>query len=492
MLALAILVLSTTVASADNSTTTTTASTTTTTLPPAPPGFEDTAVSVYQAELAAAQELGQGQGLESVALYQQQMDALGPSGLAQFYSATEQVPEWSQIPSLMQTIVADVPTQATQSSAVTRSAGRSSAPSATLMAMITRPSPGPEAPVGSATLVGAAAGTVNPYNPTGCDTTDYDVPIFAAQIVLDVATGLYDAINPFAHSIDPFTGGLIIDALTVIAAVVAGAAAVVHDTLVYLQTLENECQGNNTSGYIANIDNTTVAAYNLATTIGTSTLTIQTDVANIQTQITSFQTTIQQALTSDTQALQATTGNGNQGTTTELQIIQTALQNDASAIQSAETSNGQQVVAGTTKIQTSLSSALSQALHETDSDAQGLTTLFTQGNQQILNTVQSNFAATQKQYQSSLQILIEQALSGWGPVVPEVELMLPVSMGGLLNATPVGVQEVVTADIGGLQAQGVKVKALAITDLSAANAALAGGKWTVAWTDYEQAYEAAA
>ncbi|MGH9017651.1 MAG: hypothetical protein ACRDY1_07880, partial [Acidimicrobiales bacterium] len=83
-------------------------------------------------------------------------------------------------------------------------------------------------------------------------------------------------------------------------------------------------------------------------------------------------------------------------------------------------------------------------------------------------------------------------LAGWAPVVPEVQLMLPTSMGGLLNATPVGVQEVVTTDIAGLQKQGVAVKAVAITDLAMANNYLAAGKYTLAWSYYARAYQAAA
>jgi hypothetical protein len=54
------------------------------------------------------------------------------------------------------------------------------------------------------------------------------------------------------------------------------------------------------------------------------------------------------------------------------------------------------------------------------------------------------------------------------------------------------VQEVVTSDIAGLTAQGVKIKALAVTDLSAGNTALAAGQYTTAWSDYEQAYQAVA
>jgi len=476
-----VLVGSTTVVSADDTTTTTQAPLS---LPPAPPNFVNTLVAIYQSVLSTAQTLGQGQGLESVTQYQQQLSNSDPQALAEFYYATQQLPEWNQIPSLMQTIASGVPTSAHLSSSTTGSR-RSTA----TLTSVVRPAVG-EQGAGSAVLVDTKP--VNPYMPTQCDTTDYDAPIFAAQIVLDVATGVYDGVSPFAHSVDPFSAGPEEDVASVVASVVIGAASIVHDTLIYLQTLENECQGNNTSGYLDNIDNTTVATYNLVTTIGTSTATIETGIQNIQTQLNSFQTTIEQALSSDTQTLQATVGGDTQGTATELQVIQTALQNDATTIESLETTNSQQVVAGTTKISTALSADLTQILNEIDTDAQALTTLVTQGNQKIVNALQSTFAASQQQYQSSLQVEIEQGLAGWAPVVPEVQLMLPVSMGGLLNATPVGVQEVVTTDIANLQAQGVKVKAAAITDLSLANSYLAANNYLSAWSYYAQAYQAAA
>jgi hypothetical protein len=479
VVAAALLAGSATSVAADDSST----STTTTTLPPAPDGFADSLVANYQAVLGVAQALGQGQGLESLSDYQSQVSGLSDQDLADLYYVSEQNTQWSQIPSLMQTIAADVPGAANLSSKATGPPKM-----ATLMALVRSTG---NSPLRHATLVQNTT-PVGPFTQAQCDTTDYDAPIFAAQIVLDVAVGVYDGINPFAHSEDPFTAGPVEDVLTVVAAVAVAAASVVHDTLVYLQTLEQNCQGNNTSGFIANIDNTTVATYDLATTLNTSIATITTDVQNIQTQITSFQTTITQALADDTQLLQTTTGSDDQGITTELQIIQSALQNDVTTISSAEKSNDQQVISGATTIQNSISSMLSQILHETDSEAQGLNTFITQENQQILNALQSSATQAQQEYEANLQVLIEQGLAGWAPVVPEVQLMLPAKLGGLLDATPVGVQEVVTSDIQGLQAQGVKVKALAITDLSYANAALAAGNYVGAWSYYAQAYQLAA
>jgi hypothetical protein len=224
--------------------------------------------------------------------------------------------------------------------------------------------------------------------------------------------------------------------------------------------------------------------------------TTQQDVVNVEGQVTTIQQSLEQSLASDTQTLQVTAGSDTQSSASELQVIQTALQQDVTTIESLETHNGQQVVNEDDKdaaaIQAELSTLLTRVLNETDTDAQGLTNLVTQGNQQIMNALQSNFAAQQQQYEANLQEEIEQGLAGWAPVVPQVTLILPVSMGGLLNATPIGVQEVVTTDIAGLQKIGVAVKAAAITDLSDANAALAAGQYPTAWTYYEDAYQAAA
>jgi hypothetical protein len=185
-------------------------------------------------------------------------------------------------------------------------------------------------------------------------------------------------------------------------------------------------------------------------------------------------------------------GTDTQSTATELQTIQSALQSDLTTIEGAQTTTGQtekaEVDKGTSTLQTAISAALTQILHETDSDAQGVTTLVTQGNQQILNTLQSTFSAQQQQFDTSLQLEIEEGLAGWQPVVPETQLMLPASLGGYLNSTPVGVQEVVTSDLQALQSIGVAVKPAAVTYLSAANAALAAGQYSTAWNDYALSY----
>jgi hypothetical protein len=219
-------------------------------------------------------------------------------------------------------------------------------------------------------------------------------------------------------------------------------------------------------------------------------------VVNIQSGLSSLQTTLQQSLQSDTQTLQTTVGTDTTVTVTELQTIQSALQTDLTSIENVETTTGQSVTSetdkGTLTIQTAMAAALTQILNETDSDAKGLTTLITQGNQQILNALQSNASSELTQYQENLRFLIEQGLAGWGPVLPEVKLILPASLGGLLNSTPVGVQELVTADLQSAQSLGLKIKPAALTDLSAANTALAAKQYVTAWNDYAQAYQALA
>jgi hypothetical protein len=464
-------------ASADSGTTT------------APAGFGASIENVYTQELATAQALGQTGGFETQAQFNSQVTALSSTSLAEIYTVTQQVPEWNQIPTLMQTIAADVPPTATQSS----------------FRVATKASDGRGPKVTNAILTGDILtgfnGTteVSPFVPQSCPTAPPEAAIFAAQIVIDVANSAYNAFVALGSISALASDFAAIAAGAIIGGVVLLVAQIVHDTLVYLQALANDCAAANLAGQVGNIDNTTVATYGvvasmmgLIETSQTTENTTEQDVLNLQTGLTTVQQTLVQALTSSTQTLQVTTGSDNQGSQTELQTIQSALQNDVTTIENLETSNGQQVVSGDTKIQTTISTNLSQIINETDTDAQGLTTLITQGNQQVINALQANFSTSQAQYEATLQIEIEQGLAGWGPVVPEVELMLPVSKGGLLNATPVGVQEVVTSDIAGLQKQGVAIKAAAVTDLSQANAALAAGQWTVAWTDYELAYQASA
>jgi hypothetical protein len=502
--AASLVLVSTATATSADTTSTTAPSGIPSTLPPAPPGFSNTLVSTYQSEVATAQAIGQSQGFEPVSQYQQQVSGLNTSSLSALYYVTQQDPEWNQIPSLMQTIAADVPSPgsaAAQTSAF-RSPAPAGAPTATLDAFRVR-SPaggaGKRAVRHAVLTANIPTSPVAPFVPQSCPAAPPEAAIFAAQIVIDVAGAAFNVAVALANISEFASDFVAIGVAASIAGTVLLIGQIVHDTLVYLQSLANDCAAANLGNAVANIDNTTLATYNLMTSMyglivqsqSTETTTDQ-DVQNLQTGLTTVQQTLIQALTSSTDTQQSTTGGDTQGSNTELQIIQTALQNDLTTIQKLQTTTSQQVVNGVSTIQTNLSGDLTQIIHETDTDAQGLSTLITGGNQQILNALQSNFATTQQEFQSNLQVEIEQDLSGWAPVVPEVQLILPASMGGYLDATPVGVQETVTNDIASLQKAGVAIKPLAITDLAAANAALTAHNYTLAWTDYADAYQLAA
>ncbi len=487
-----------------------TSTTTTTTLPPAPAWFSAELVNTYQAELSTARALGKTSGFESLAQYKRQVANLNAPALATFFHVTQHVPHWNEVPALMQTIAAGARLPAASSSSSVApgpaSAAGSGGASVGLSSFI-RPSTTAAVLAAlhnqlaalhnqNAILVGTPVG---PFTAEPCPTAPSEASIFAAQIVIDVASALFNGLVA-ASNISEFVSNFAAIFLGAIVAVtVYLVALIVHDTLVYEEDLAVDCANENLAGQVANIDNTTIQSYSLLTNMmqlvvqsQSTESTTEQDVVNLQNELGTVQQTLTEALTTSTQTVQSALGGDNQSQNTEMLVIQSALQKDLTTIQALQTTTGNEVVSGDTTIESSIVADQTQVIHEIDSDSQGITTLLTQYNQQITNALQSNFAMTQQQYENNLQVEIEQGLAGWAPVVPEVELMTPASNGGLLNATPVGVQEVVTSDIQGLQAIGVKVKSLAVTDLAAGNAALAAKQYYTAWTDYQIAYQAAA
>jgi len=480
----------------------TVASSTPSNVGPAPTGFAANLVSTYQSELATVSALGQSSSVEPLGQFQNQVSAMSSAELAQFNSVIQQVPQWSEIPALMASIAANSPTlppgtEANLSSLkVKGSAFGAKAFSSRTRSMVRAVLASVRTP-----NVVLADSPVAPFVPQACPTPPSEASIFAAQIVIDVVTSVYNISQIFGEGqVLGVYGGIGFSIAAVIAEIVVTAVQIVHDVLVYQLNLANDCANANIAGEVANVDNTTVAIYGLMTSTQTLIVQLQAtqaktqqDVENIvNTGLVTFQQTIQQALTSDSNTLQATAGGDSQTTGTELQILQTALQNDDATIEKTETTTGQQVVSGVASIQSSLASDLTQIINEIDADAQGLTTLVVQGNQKILNTIQSQAAMTLQQYQGYLKLQIEQALAGWGPLVPEVKFMLPAKYGGFLDSTPVGVQSVVTSDLAAMQKIGAPVKPTAVTLLSAGNTALAAGQYTTAFTDFAKAYQALA
>lgn len=461
-------------------------------LKPAPQGFGTTVDNVYGSIFSVGQQLGQSSAMQPLAAYQQNISQLSDTQLAAYYSAAQQNPEWYQIPALMQTVASGVQ--------------GANVPSATKLSTTGAAAASGSVKKGAkSTTHGISNGAgphVAPFIPQTCPDGIPDSAIFALQIVIDVSQGLYNVLaalsSAFADAIDAQVGiGLSAAATGVVLAV----ATIVHDVLVFEQQLANDCASNNLAGYVANIDNTTTQDYGLVTTLASAIAQLQTDdvsntqnIQNIQTQLTSFQTTVLQTIATDTQTLQTAVGSVTQGLTTQLQTDVTALTQDSTSLGADVTTISSTVInqvnADSSGVQAALSLDLTQLLNEMDTDAKGLTTLITQDNQQVLNAVQANFTTQQTEYYANLTLQIQQGLALWGSRVPEVQFMLPATMGGYLNSTPVGVQEVVTSGLNALVAIGVKVSATAAKDLTAANTALTAKQYTTAYADYALCYEA--
>jgi hypothetical protein len=519
-------------------------------LQPAPPGFANTMVNIYQSEVSVAQQLSQDPALEPVSQYQQALSQLTPAQLAAVYFATQQSPEFVQIPSLVQTVASAIPPSGSapapaamagapaQLRPVGPTAASKSSPSAhSGVALPSKQTPSKQtpskqtpskqtpskqtpskvispktaAPASTANAAASAIQQVQPYDPSNkdllsnpwadCSTYTQRVPlaaIFAVQIILDAANGAYNilsAINAAGAETDYFDGVL---AASIAVAAVALAAQIIVDTLTYVYNVDFNaaaaCVSNDQLGYLNNIDNTTTQAYGLLTTAASTLTLLQTMDTNIQLQLTSVQNSLQTAITNDTTTMQTTVGSDTQAVTTQLQTNLTALKQDVDSINTDQTTLNQTVVnqvnTDSSQVSSALSSALSKILNEIDTAAGGLTTLVTQDNQQIMNTLQANFNTQQGQHKSDLKVSIEEALAKWGNSVPPVQYILPVSQGGFLNSTPVGVQEVVTDDLAALAADGVKASPAALTDLKNANAALAAGQYVAAYGDYASCYEA--
>jgi hypothetical protein len=279
------------------------------------------------------------------------------------------------------------------------------------------------------------------------------------------------------------------------------AGEITHDVMDFENAPVPECRAKHTLEYAANIDNTTVQVYALLTTTAAAITQLQTtenttdqDVQAVQTQLTSVHNSLENAIASDTQTLQTVTGSDTQAVTTQLQTNLTALKQDVDSINTDQSSLSQSVInqvnTDSSQVQSALSSALSKILSETDTTAAGLTTLVTQNNQQVMNTLQANFKTQQSQHNSDLKIRIEKALAQAGLVPPPVQFILPASQGGYLNSTPVGVQEVVTDDLSAMTALGVKVPPSALTNFKTANTALAAGQYITAYQNYAACYNA--
>lgn len=103
---------------------------------------------------------------------------------------------------------------------------------------------------------------------------------------------------------------------------------------------------------------------------------------------------------------------------------------------------------------------------------------------QILNQL----AAVQASINLQIKVVIEQDLlePGTGSVV---EVQIPASQGGYLDAVPIGVQAIVTNALAQMNGAGQAVNPAAPEDLASANADLAAGKYRQAYALYAQTYK---
>ena len=482
-------------------------------LQPAPDGFSNTVDNIYQSEYSVAQQLGQSSTVEPVSQYTQAVSQLSPTQLAILYSAAQHNPEWVQIPSLMQTVASALPGSGLTTTATTISTEKAALSVAKPRTSLSTTGSSPtSAKKAGATKAGStvvlndtnsSATPVQPFSPQDCssDPNIPDAAIFAIEIVNDVAYGTYNFVTIEATVFDVPPVSLIFLAIAEVASVVVLVSQITEDTLNYEALPASECDANNQDGYLANIDNTTTQTYALLaslagtlTSIQSTVNTTQTDVQNVEAQLTDLKNTFLTTIASDTQTMQATVGSDTQAVTSQLETDLKALQTDVTDIQTDQNTLSQTVTndvnAGTSQVQSALSTDLKQTLSEIDNQAGSLSTLVTGDNQQVMNTLQANFTTQQNEYHSNLKISIEKALAQWGSVVPPVQYVLPASQGGYLNSTPVGVQEVVTDDMNALGADGLKASPAALKYLQQANAALAAGQYTTAYTDYASCYEA--
>jgi len=73
---------------------------------------------------------------------------------------------------------------------------------------------------------------------------------------------------------------------------------------------------------------------------------------------------------------------------------------------------------------------------------------------------------------------------------PNIAYELPTSVGGNLNSTPIGVQEIVTNALSEAQAAGRPINSAATRDVALANAAHAAKNYANAYTLFQESYQA--
>lgn len=105
-----------------------------------------------------------------------------------------------------------------------------------------------------------------------------------------------------------------------------------------------------------------------------------------------------------------------------------------------------------------------------------------------VDTVSQQVSVVQQTEDEQLTLNIQQALTAPATSAPNAAYEEPASVGGNLNSTPIGVQELVTQDLLEAQSAGIEVNPAANQDLASGNVALSNEQYKTAYADFHAAY----
>ena len=105
-----------------------------------------------------------------------------------------------------------------------------------------------------------------------------------------------------------------------------------------------------------------------------------------------------------------------------------------------------------------------------------------------VDTVSAQVSVVQQTEDEQLTLNIQQALTAPATSAPNAAYEEPASVGGNLDSTPIGVQELVTRDLLEAQSAGITVNPAANQDLASGNVALSNDQYKTAYADFHAAY----
>jgi hypothetical protein len=479
----------------------------------APPGFAATAVNVYQSVYDYDQDQGQAGSIQTPTQYKTQISQLSPDDLAVFYKVVSQQPEWFQIPAIIESISSAGANSPVNASNRPQSGAKSKASHATA-----NDASGANSPV----QFYVPNGKANNYSDSasGCawQQSEGDAAIFGLQIILDVATSVYNVST--LNGLEGNGLGQPLASLTAAAAFAIGfvadglllVAQIAHDATVYESLKPAECQQNDALGYGANIDNTTVQTYNLMTNaiaglvqVQSTASTTDQDVQTVESELTSFQTSLGDAIAQNAQAIESALGSDSQGIISQLQTDNNALEQDSSTVQSTlaqmqSTLGGQlgsEISSDTAPLLTTagLNSAVTTILGEIDGQAQTEVEDLTLGTSydfnQLNDGINGVYTFESRTETEQLKLDIESILLSTSSAAPP-DFEVPGSDGGLLttpNTYNVSVADIVTTADAEVSASGVTIPTATTTVCADAKSDLSASNWQQAYFDFRTCYQ---